>query len=185
MQGDDRSGDGKKIDADGVQDISLKTERWIKVSGTFLIQSFHLLGLFAIGAATVWAAGLAFLHMVKQGGASIEDLLLLFIYLEIGAMVGIYFRTNRLPVRFIIYVALTAMTRHLIGSMNLDPAHRPDSVPAIEFNTLVLAGAIGLLSVAVLLLRYGSYKFPSENPGYGTDLKADREGSGPRQNRST
>lgn len=140
-----------------------------------LTQAFHLLGLFAIGAATVWAAGLAFWHMVEKGGASVEDLLLLFIYLEIGAMVGIYFRTNRLPVRFIIYVALTAMTRHLIASMNLDPSHRPTSASDIELNTLVLSGAIGLLAVAVLLLRFGSYKYPSDNHvGYGTDLLAHR-----------
>ena len=55
--------------------------------GQFLTDEFHLLGLFAIGAATVWAAGAAFLAMIQKGHASIEDLLLLFIYLEIGSMV--------------------------------------------------------------------------------------------------
>ena len=47
---------------------------------------------------------------VKQY-ASIDDILLLFIYLELGAMVGIYFKTNHMPVRFLIYVAITALTR--------------------------------------------------------------------------
>ena len=70
--------------------------------GQFLTDGFHLLGLFAIGAATVWAAGAAFLAMIQKGHASIEDLLLLFIYLEIGSMVGIYFRTNHMPVRFLL-----------------------------------------------------------------------------------
>ena len=56
--------------------------------GLFLTKSFHLLGLFAIGAATVWAAGAAFYAMVQRGSPSIQDLLLLFIYLEIGSMVG-------------------------------------------------------------------------------------------------
>lgn len=161
---------------DADQGITSSIESWIKISGMFLTQGFHLLGLFAIGAATVWAAGASFLQMVDQGGASVEDLLLLFIYLEIGAMVGIYFRTNRLPVRFLIYVALTAMTRHLIVSINLDPSHRPTPPPLIEYNTLVLSSAIGLLAVAVLLLRFGSFKYPSENnTGYGTDLKAYRQ----------
>ena len=70
--------------------------------------------LFAIGAATVWAAASAFVAMVAKGHASLEDLLLLFIYLEIGSMVGIYFKTNHMPVRFLIYVGITALTRHLI-----------------------------------------------------------------------
>lgn len=43
--------------------------------------------------------------------ASIDDILLLFIYLELGAMVGIYFKTNHMPVRFLIYIAITALTR--------------------------------------------------------------------------
>ncbi|MFC1357094.1 MAG: hypothetical protein G8D58_10720 [gamma proteobacterium symbiont of Phacoides pectinatus] len=42
-----------------------------------------------------------------------KDVLLLFIYLELGAMVGIYFKTKRLPVRFLIYIAITALTRLL------------------------------------------------------------------------
>ena len=54
--------------------------------------------------------GYAFWGVEGRGVASAEDILLLFIYLELGAMVGIYFRTNRLPVRFLIYVAITALT---------------------------------------------------------------------------
>lgn len=50
--------------------------------GNLLVNIFHQLALFAIGAATIWAAMRAFLGMVEAGHASIEDLLLLFIYLE-------------------------------------------------------------------------------------------------------
>ena len=82
--------------------------------GNLLAEGFHLVGLFAIGAATVWAAYTAFANMVSHGTARLDDLLLLFIYLEIGSMVGIYFRTNHMPVRFLIYVGITALTRHLI-----------------------------------------------------------------------
>ena len=49
---------------------------------------------------------------------NIVVMLLLFIYLEVGAMVGIYFKTNHMPVRFLIYVAITALTRHLVGFVN-------------------------------------------------------------------
>lgn len=125
------------------------------------METFHLLALFAIGAATVWAAAVAFLEMTHKGHASIEDLLLLFIYLEIGAMVGIYFKTNRMPVRFLIYVAITALTRHMISFANV--THEVDT-SALNFNSLVTAGAILMLAVALLLLRYGSYAYPSEQP---------------------
>ena len=129
------------------------TRERINRTGDFLVDAFHLLGLFAIGAATVWAAGFEFLSMMKKGTASVEDLLLLFIYLEIGAMVGIYFKTNHMPVRFLIYVAITALTRHLVGFVNSH--HKP------ELDILIVAGGILVLAASVLALRYGSYRYPS------------------------
>lgn len=57
----------------------------------------------------IWSAGHTVFEIlaVKQF-ATIDDILLLFIYLELGAMVGIYFKTNHMPVRFLIYIAITA-----------------------------------------------------------------------------
>jgi|SRR6516225_2804774 protein PsiE len=88
--------------------------------------------------------------------ASLGDILLLFIYLEIGAMVGIYFKTTRLPVRYLIYVAITALGRVLIEIVGAE--HRTG------IDILIITGAILLLSFAVLVLRFGSYKYPSERP---------------------
>jgi phosphate starvation-inducible membrane PsiE len=124
--------------------------------GKFLVDAFHFLALFAIGATTVWSATAAFIGMVAQGRASLEDILLLFIYLEIGAMTGIYFRTTRLPVRYLIYIAITALGRVLIQIVGAE--HRTG------MDILVIAGAILLLSFAVLLLRFGSHRYPSEGP---------------------
>ncbi|MGD9542654.1 MAG: phosphate-starvation-inducible protein PsiE [Methylocystis sp.] len=121
--------------------------------GYLLTEVFHLLGLFAIGGATVWAAAKAFLDMATKGHATIEDLLLLFIYLEIGSMVGIYFRTNHMPVRFLLYVGITALTRHMIGYVQME------SVP--DVGILILAGATLILSFAVLTIRYASARFSS------------------------
>lgn len=134
--------------------------------GTLLTDSFHLLGLFAIGAATIWAAVHAFIDMLGKSHASVEDLLLLFIYLEIGSMVGIYFKTNHMPLRFVVYVAITAVTRHLIGYVN----HQV--IP--DMGILILAGAILMLSFAVLVIRYASSKFGSSPGATGDDL-ADSE----------
>jgi phosphate starvation-inducible membrane PsiE len=43
---------------------------------------------------TAWAAVMEFLGMIEEGHIKIDDILLLFIYLELGAMVGIYFKTK-------------------------------------------------------------------------------------------
>src|SRR3989338_8854709 len=121
--------------------------------GNLLVESFHYLGLFAIGAATAWASVMAFMQMFEKGNASIDDILLLFIYLELGAMVGIYFKTNHMPVRYLIYVAMTALTRMLISDIQAHP--RPD------VGIVLVSGAILLLALATLVIRYGSAKFPS------------------------
>jgi phosphate starvation-inducible membrane PsiE len=131
--------------------------------GTFLVDAFHHLALFAIGATTVWSAAAVFVAMVSQGRADLSDILLLFIYLELGAMVGIYFKTTRLPVRYLIYVAITALGRVLIEIVSAE--HRTG------LDILVVTGAILLLSFAVLVLRFGSYRYPSEQPA--SDLKPD------------
>lgn len=125
--------------------------------GGLLVTAFHYLALFAIGGAVVWSAVASFLAMAAKGHASIDDILLLFIYLELGAMVGIYFKTNHMPVRFLIYVAMTAMTRLLIGDASIH--HRPD----IEI--VVVSGAILLLALATLVVRFGSAKYPSDGRG--------------------
>jgi protein PsiE len=115
--------------------------------GSLLVDAFHLLALFAIGAATVWSAAWVFVEMASRGYASLGDILLLFIYLEFGTMVGIYFRTTRLPVRYLIYIAMTALSRVLIEIVGAE--HRTGMV------ILIIAGAILLLSFAVLVLRFG------------------------------
>ena len=136
------------ISSDNANDVAGAIHHRVQLIGALLVDTFHYLGLFAIGAATAWAAVVAFLAMAGKGHASIEDLLLLFIYLEIGAMVGIYFKTNHMPVRFLIYVAITAITRHLVGFVNA--SHKPD------LDILIHSGAILVLALAVLTIRYGS-----------------------------
>ena len=132
--------------------------------GSALVSGFHLLALFAIGATIVWAAAFEFLKMLSQGHASVEDILLLFIFLELGAMVGIYFTTNHMPVRFLIYVALTALTRLLIGMVNEEHVDLMDAITTPHLGLLVVTGGILMLAVAVLVLRYASYRFPSDRP---------------------
>jgi len=136
--------------------LNEKLHASVEPIGNFLSDLYHLIGLFAIGAATVWAAIVFFLQLVSKGHASIEDLLLLFIYLEIGSMVGIYFKTNRMPLRFLIYIGITALTRHLIGWVNHEP--KPD------MGVIILSAGILILALSVLVIRFASYKYPSGVP---------------------
>lgn len=107
-----------------------------------------------IGATIIWSGVYAYLDIMKQGYAGLKDILLLFIYLELGAMVGIYFKTHRLPVQFLIYIAITALSRHLVIDVQ-----KVDT----EFQLyllVIICGCITLLSGAIFILsmttkRYG------------------------------
>ena len=136
-----------------ISSASRRTTEFSESVGRALVDAFHLLALFVIGGAVAWSAVIAFLGMARQGTASVEDILLLFIYLELGAMVGIYFKTNHMPLRFLIYVAMTALTRMLIGYINVE--HIPNK------GILYITGAILMLAFAILVLRFGSNKYPS------------------------
>ena len=136
-----------------LQALHQRMHKVSEVVGSLLVDAFHYLALFAIGGAIVWSAVHAFMRMGAAGLASISDILLLFIYLELGAMVGIYFKTTRMPVRFLIYVAITALTRLLLEDIQMQ--HKAD------WGILIIAGAILLLALANLVVRYGSARFPS------------------------
>jgi len=129
-----------------------KTEKGTEIIGYYMVDLFQYLALFVIGGTIVWSAGLAYLNMVGGGVASIEDILLLFIYLELGAMVGIYFKTNRLPVQFLIYVAITVMTRSLASTLSV--------ADMTDIRLLSITAATLLLAITVFILRYASSKFP-------------------------
>tara|TARA_B110000027_G_C15952823_1_gene226334 strand:- start:84 stop:560 length:477 start_codon:yes stop_codon:yes gene_type:complete len=144
-----------------VLEFNSKIEGAADSLGNSLVNIFHLLALFAIGGAVVWSAIFAFLDMVAVGTASVEDILLLFIYLELGAMVGIYFKTNHMPVRFLIYVAITALTRMLIEIVS--------DVNSPHGEILSVVGSIVLLTLAVLVLRFGSHKFGQVNDEESSD----------------
>ncbi len=144
--------------------------RFIDPLGNLLVDIFHYAALFAIGAATVWAAVYEIVLLFDKSHATVADLLLLFIYLEIGAMVGIYFRTSRMPVRFLVYVAITALTRLLISEVGkLEAGHGGDVVQLVW-----IAGSALILAIALLLLRFGSARFPSPPTDYQSQLRAQQ-----------
>ena len=84
-----------KLNLTGKLSVRNKTVLIHKI-GDILVDGFHYLALFVIGATIVWSALHDYIGMMKSGHANLEEILLLFIYLELGAMVGTYFKTRRL-----------------------------------------------------------------------------------------
>ena len=121
--------------------------------GDLLVDVFHYLALFVIGATIVWSAVYEYLGLIKQGYAELKDILLLFIYLELGAMIGIYFKTHRLPVQFLIYIAITALSRHLV----IDVQKVSDTFHL--YLLISITASIVALSVAVMVLTYTVRKY--------------------------
>jgi len=115
-----------------------------------LLQWVENIGLLIILVATLAAGAGEIQHMFEIGKVTLPDLLLLFLYLEIITMLGLYYREGKLPVRYPIYIAIVALTRYIVLGMK-------------EMDTLTLiaiTGAILMLTVSALLLRYGQTKLP-------------------------
>ena len=108
-----------------------------------MIDDFVLAALFVLGGTIVWSAVYAYLGMMDQVYGSISDILLLLIYLELGAMVGIYFKNGRIPAQFLIFNAITVFTRMLASVTVVDMGN---------MRILVIVSAILLLCIAVLVL---------------------------------
>lgn len=119
----------------------------------------ELAGLVVVGLATTVAMGHETVKMVTAAQVTLTDLLLMFLYLEVLAMVGQYFKAGQLPVRFPLYIAIVALARDLILGIK----------EVTEVHMLASAGAILLLALGVLLIRYGQFRFPSGDDGKPDD----------------
>jgi protein PsiE len=111
-------------------------------------------GLLVIAIATMVAIGQEIWVMVAARKVLLQDILLLFIYLEVLTMVGLYFKSGKLPLRYPIYIAMVAIARYIIiGMKEID-----------GWTILAFAGAILVLALAVVAIRYGHVRLP-----YGDD----------------
>nr|WP_025367430.1 phosphate-starvation-inducible PsiE family protein [Thioalkalivibrio paradoxus] len=115
--------------------------------------------LAVIAVATVIAILQEIALMVRALEVTLADLLLLFIFLEVLAMVGIYLKSGRLPVRLPLYIAIVALARYIIIDMK-----------AMDFwAMLAVSLAILLITIAILVLRYGHIRFPYTDEGDGAE----------------
>lgn len=121
-----------------------------KKTGCRVLSWLENIGLLIISIATLIAMGFEVSSMIAVRMVTLADLLLLFIYLEVLAMVAIYLNSGKLPVRMPLYIAIVALARYMILDMkNLD-----------TWRMLGIAGAALIIAIAVLVIRYGHAKFP-------------------------
>ncbi len=108
------------------------------------------IGLLLIALMTVIAMGQEVWLVISNQAVTLADLLLLFIYLEVLAMVGLYLKSGRLPVRMPLYIVIVALARYMALDMkNLD-----------TWRMLGLSGAILIVALAILLIRFGHTRYP-------------------------
>ena len=136
---------------------------WRRLHGIFQrgLTLVEYVGLLVVGFATTFAMAEEVVGMVRAARVTLADLLLMFLYLEVLAMISQYFKSGQLPVRFPLYIAMVAMARYIIL----------DIKELTELRMLAVSAAILLLTLAVLVIRYGHTRFPyregEEEPSRG------------------
>ena len=114
----------------------------IKVEDIIFFAEKGLLVIVAL--ATLFASLVEVQVMVDNGVVTLADLLLLFIYTEVLGMVGVFYKSSKIPITLPLFIAMTALSRLIIlkGSGS-DPT-----------NILFEAGAILLIALACLVIRF-------------------------------
>ena len=127
-----------------------------KIANLIKITEKGLLAIIAI--LTVLATLEEVLKIYHANSVQLADLLLLFIYTEVLGMIGIFFVSNRIPITLPIFIAMTAIARLIIlQGKDMDMSF-----------LLYEAGAILVLAVAVLVVRYKplkTYTYQTDDEG--------------------
>ena len=100
--------------------------------------------LILIVMLTLGAVGIELVVVWRNQTIEIADILLLFLYTEVISMVGIFYRSQTIPVLYPIFIAITALSRLIV-------LQSKDMAPA---TILFEAGAIFVLGLAAVALRF-------------------------------
>ena len=109
-----------------------------------IVKQIQLLALVIILIATIIAFGIEVYQMISIQKVTLADLLLLFLYLEVLAMVRVFWESQSIQITLPLFIAITALARFII-------------LQGKSINPEVLlyeAGAIVLIAIAILVLRF-------------------------------
>ncbi len=134
----------------GVQDDTDATDRradkpLAERAVEVVIKTLERLLLVIVVGMTLVASAAEVQAVIVSRTVNLGDILLMFLYAEVLAMVSVFYTGRGLPIVFPIFIAITALARLIVlQGKEMDPA-----------NILIEAGAILLLAVAaVILLRF-------------------------------
>ena len=120
-----------------------------------IVKQIQLFALVIILGATVIAFGIEIYQMIEVQKVTLADLLLLFLYLEVLAMVRVFWESQSIQITLPLFIAITALARFII-------------LQGKSINPEVLlyeAGAIVLIAIAILVLRFRN------SPVFGLEKK--------------
>ncbi len=126
-------------------------------SSDLVIRALHWVEWFLLillAGATVVAIGQEVVAMINQRAVMLHNILLFFIYLEVLTMIGLYFQSGKVPLRYPLYIAMVVVARQItIDSMT-------------DMNGWAMTGlatVILVLALAVLVIRYGHIHMPYDD----------------------
>ena len=109
-----------------------------------VVKQIQLLTLVIILISTVIAIGTELYQMFKIQTVTLADLLLLFLYLEVLAMIRVFWESQSIQITLPLFIAITALSRFIIlQGKSINP-----EILVYE------AGAILLIALAILVLRF-------------------------------
>tara|TARA_B100001057_G_C22707651_1_gene894402 strand:+ start:236 stop:619 length:384 start_codon:yes stop_codon:yes gene_type:complete len=120
-----------------------------------IVKQIQLIALVIILGATVIAFGIEIYQMITVQKVKLADLLLLFLYLEVLAMVRVFWESQSIQITLPLFIAITALATFII-------------LQGKSINPEVLlyeAGAIVLIAIAILVLRFRN------SPVFGLEKK--------------
>ena len=108
-----------------------------------ITKTIQLILLGVILASTVIAVGIEIRTMFINQSVTLADLLLMFLYLEVMAMVRVFWEEQSISISLPLLIAITALSRFIIlQGKSMDPSA-----------LLYEAGAILLIAAAIVVLR--------------------------------
>jgi protein PsiE len=124
-----------------------RLDNWLSI----LFLYIEKLVLVVVGGLALVGIGQLMLSIYQQREIRLEDLLMIFIFIEIMAMANVYFLRRSVPFTYPMFIAVTALSRLIVLQ------GKESSSEGLIYES----GAILLISFAILVIRF-SQKFSTE-----------------------
>ena len=114
-----------------------------------IIRNIQLVAVIFILVGTVLAFGFEINEMYKVGRVTLADLLLMFIYIEVIGMIGVFWASKTIRITYPVLIAITALSRLIIlQDKESDPA-----------NLIYISLAILIVAIATVIIRFRNSRY--------------------------